>query len=143
MTPSQTAVMFAEGSAKRMGATKGTTTTAISMKSRKNPNIKMTAITTINFAQNPPGILDRNSFTSSSPPNPLKADVSMVAPRSIINTIEVVFEVSSMTLLRASSIRKVLHALQNTAIKSPITAMVAMIIAMPSSELRIFFMFNG
>ena len=143
MTPSQTAVMFAEGSAKRMGATKGTTTTAISMKSRKNPNRKMTAITTINLPQNPPGILDKNSFTSSSPPNPLKADVSIAAPRSIINTIEVVFDVSSMTSLNMSSIRKVLQALQKTANKSPITEMVANIIAMPSSELRIFFMFNG
>ena len=40
MTPSQTAVMFADGSASRIGATIGTTTTAISMKSRKKPRTK-------------------------------------------------------------------------------------------------------
>ena len=97
--------MLADGSARRIGATSGTTTTAISIKSRKNPSKNITAITTMNCAQNPPGIPVRNSLTSSSPPNPLNAEVSMVAPRRIMNTIEVVFEVSSITPLRVSSIR--------------------------------------
>ena len=61
ITPSQTAVIFADGSAKSIGATIGTTTTAISIKSKKNPSMKITAITIINFAQNPPGKELRNS----------------------------------------------------------------------------------
>ena len=134
--------MFAEGSASNIGATSGTTTTEISIKSRKNPRKKITAITTMNCAQNPPGILPRNSLTSSSPPNPLKAEVSMAAPISIMNTIEVVLEVSSITPLSVSSMRKVLQALQNTEINNPKTAIVAMIIAVASSVLRMFFIFN-
>ncbi len=63
ITPSQTAVMLAEGSASRIGATIGTTTTAISMKSRKKPSTKITAITVMNFDQKPPGMPSRNSLT--------------------------------------------------------------------------------
>ena len=55
MTPSQTAVMLADGSISRIGATIGTTTTAISMKSRKKPRRKITAMTMTNCAQKPPG----------------------------------------------------------------------------------------
>ena len=55
MTPSQIALIFAPGSANNIGAMIGTTTTAISIKSRKKPNKKITAITTINCVQNPPG----------------------------------------------------------------------------------------
>ena len=49
ITPSQTAVMFAAGSANKIGATMGTTTSAISIKSRKNPRINITAITITNL----------------------------------------------------------------------------------------------
>ena len=55
ITPNHTAVIFADGSAKRIGATIGTTTTAISIKSRKKPRTKITAITITNFVQKPPG----------------------------------------------------------------------------------------
>ena len=68
ITPSQTAVMLADGSISRIGATMGTTTTAISMKSRKKPSTKITAMTMMNCIQNPPGSEVRNSLTSSSPP---------------------------------------------------------------------------
>ena len=105
ITPSQTAVMLADGSASNIGATSGTTTTDISIKSRKNPKKKITAMTTINWAQKPPGTLVRNSLTSSSPPNPLKAEVNIAAPIRIMKTIEVVLEVSSMTPLSVFSIR--------------------------------------
>ena len=49
----------ADGSASKIGATIGTTTTAISIKSKKNPRRKITNITTINCAQKPPGKLAR------------------------------------------------------------------------------------
>ena len=49
ITPSQTAVTLAVGSASRIGAMIGTTTTAISMKSRKKPRMKITAMTTTNL----------------------------------------------------------------------------------------------
>ena len=112
ITPSQTAVMFAEGSDKRIGATIGTTTTAISIKSRKNPSIKITAITIINFAQKPPGSEFRNSRTKSSPPNALNAAVSTAAPSNIIKTSEVVFAVSSITSFKVFSILKRRRELQ-------------------------------
>ncbi len=97
MTPSHTAVMLADGSASRMGAMIGTTTTAISMKSRKKPRMKITAMTTMNWPQNPPGNPVRKFFTSSSPPKPRKAAVSMAAPSRMMNTIDVVLAVSRHT----------------------------------------------
>ena len=48
MTPNHIALTFAPGSANNIGAIIGTTTTAISIKSKKKPNTKITAITTIN-----------------------------------------------------------------------------------------------
>ena len=80
ITPSHTAVTFADGSISRIGATIGTTTTAISMKSRKNPSKKITAMTTTNCVQNPPGRPVKNSLTRCSPPKPRKAEVSIAAP---------------------------------------------------------------
>ncbi len=104
MTPSQTAVMLAEGSSSRIGATMGTTTTAISMKSRKKPRMKITAITTMNWVQKPPGSPPRKSRTSSSPPKARKAAVSIAAPSRMMKTIEVVLAVSIITPRRVSSI---------------------------------------
>ena len=103
ITPNHTAVMFAEGSANKMGATIGTTTTAISMKSRKKPRIKITNITMANCAQKPPGKLLRNSFTISSPPKARNAEVSIAAPSKMINTKAVVFDVSNITSFKISS----------------------------------------
>ena len=97
ITPSQTAVMFAAGSANKIGATMGTTTTAISIKSRKNPRINITAITITNLAQNPPGIELRKLRTNSSPPKARNAAVYTAAPNRMINTSEVVLAVSSIT----------------------------------------------
>ena len=48
ITPSHTAVTLAPGSISKIGATIGTTTTAISMKSRKNPMMKITSMTMVN-----------------------------------------------------------------------------------------------
>ena len=103
ITPNHTAVMFAPGSASRIGATMGMTTTAISMKSRKNPSRKITAMTTMNCVQNPPGMLVSCSRTRSSPPKARNAEVSMAAPIRMMKTIEVVFAVSTITPLRVSS----------------------------------------
>ena len=114
ITPSHTAVILADGSASNIGATIGTTTTAISMKSRKNPRIKITAITIINFAQNPPGSEFKNSRTKSSPPNALKAAVRTAAPKRIIKTREVVFAVSNITSFKVSSILYSLRELQTS-----------------------------
>ena len=87
-----------------MGAIIGTTTTAISMKSRKKPNKKITAITTINCVQKPPGKSCKKFRTSSSPPNARNAAVSIAAPRRIINTIDVVMHVSVTTFFNTLSI---------------------------------------
>ena len=89
--------MLAAGSASKIGATIGTTTTAISIKSRKKPKTNITAITIINFAQKPPGMELRKSRTKSSPPKARNAAVRTAAPRRIIKTKEVVFAVSSIT----------------------------------------------
>ena len=125
MTPSQTAVIFALGSASRIGATIGTTTTAISIKSRKNPRIKITAITTINCDQKPPGNPCRKSRTYSSPPNPRNAAVSIVAPSRMINTMEVVFAVSIITSFRvfpSLNVRHVDQPIEMTSVVEAITA---------------------
>ena len=122
ITPSQIADTFASGSASRMGATIGTTTTAISMKSRKNPSAKITSITTMNWVQNPPGREDRKCRTISSPPNALKAAVSMAAPSRMMNTMEVVFALSTTTPRRVSPIRQTRRSDQPMATPSPATA---------------------
>jgi hypothetical protein len=122
ITPSHTAVMLACGSASRMGDTIGTTTTAISMKSRKKPSRKITAITMMNCAQNPPGRLVRNSFTNSSPPNARNADVSIAAPSRMMNTSDVVFAVSIITPCSVLSIRSVRKPLQISATIRPPSA---------------------
>ena len=90
-------MILALGSASNIGATIGTTTTAISIKSKKNPRTKMTTMTTKNCTQKPPGRLVSMCFTSSSPPKARNAEVSMAAPMRIINTIEVVLAVSPIT----------------------------------------------
>ena len=107
ITPNQTAVTFAEVSAKSIGATIGTTTIAISMKSKKNPKTNITAMTTINCDQNPPGNPVKKFLTISSPPKPLNAAVSIAAPIKIIKTIDVVRLVSSITFFKTLSILKV------------------------------------
>ena len=122
ITPSQTAVMLADGSASKIGATIGTTTTAISIKSRKKPSRNITSMTTINCAQNPPGKPDRKCFTTSSPPNPRKAAVSIAAPSKIIKTRDVVFAVSDMTSRSVSSIVNARHPLHAIPAQRPKTA---------------------
>ena len=114
--------MFAAGSASKIGATIGTTTTAISIKSRKNPKTNITAITMINFAQNPPGIELRKFRTRSSPPKARKAAVNIAAPKRIIKTSDVVFAVSSMTsciVLFSFKTLIPLHISEATSIKVP------------------------
>ena len=103
--------MFADGSANNIGATIGTTTTAISIKSRKKPRMKITNITMINLDQNPPGNEFKKSLTKSSPPNALNAAVRSAAPSKIINTKEVVLAVSSITPLRVFLTSNNLHTL--------------------------------
>ena len=112
ITPSQTAVTFAPVSASSIGAIIGTTTTAISIKSRKNPSKNITIITTTNCVQNPPGRSCKKSLTSSSPPKALKPEVNIAAPNRIINTIEVVTHVSVTTSFKTFSVLYVLQKLQ-------------------------------
>ena len=125
MTPSQTAAMFAEGSASRAGAMIGTTTTAISMKSRKKPRRKITTITIANLAKKPPGKPTRKSRTISSPPKARKAAVSIAAPSRMMKTRDVVFAVSTMTCLSVSLILYARQALQTMAITKHRTAAAA------------------
>ena len=54
-------------------------------------------MTIINLDQKPPGNVFKKSLTKSSPPNALKAAVSIAAPSKIINTKDVVFAVSNIT----------------------------------------------
>ena len=133
MTPNQTAVTLALGSASRIGATIGTTTTAISRKSRKKPRKKITAMTTMNWVQKPPGRAVKCSLTSSSPPKPRNAEVSIAAPSRMMNTIDVVLAVSSMTPCSVLSILNARHAAQAMAKISTPTAIQAS--AMPSASL--------
>ena len=125
ITPSHTAVILAPGSISNMGATIGTTTTAISIKSRKKPSTKITIITITNWLQKPPGIPTKKSLTTSSPPKPRKAAVNIAAPNKIIKTSEVVFAVSSITPLSVSSILKALQALHPIATNNPIVPIIA------------------
>ncbi len=126
MTPSQTAVIFAPGSISRIGATMGTTTTAISMKSRKKPSTKMTPITMMNCIQKPPGSEVRKSLTSSSPPKARKAEVSIAAPKRMMKTSDVVLAVSTITPFSVSSMRMVRNSDQKTEIRNITSAAVAM-----------------
>ena len=127
ITPNQTAVMFAPGSDSRIGATIGTTTTAISIKSKKNPRTNITAITITNFVQKPPGREFKKSFTSSSPPKALNADVKTAAPSRIIKTNEVVFAVSSITDRKTSSMRNSRAKLQPRPTNNPKQAKLPMV----------------
>ena len=138
ITPNHTAVMFALGSASRMGATMGMTTTAISMKSRKNPSRKITAMTTMNCVQNPPGRLLRYSRTKSSPPKARNAEVSMAAPMRMMKTIEVVFAVSTITPFSVSSMANARHRLQTMATSSPVVPTRAQMMPRTSSALVMF-----
>ena len=138
ITPNHTAVMLAPGSASRIGATMGITTTAISMKSRKNPSRKITAMTTTNCVQNPPGRLVRYSRTRSSPPKARNAEVSMAAPIRMMKTIEVVFAVSTITPLRVSSMAWARHRLQKMATSSPTVPASASAMPRASSALPMF-----
>ncbi len=137
MTPSQTAVMLADGSDSRIGATIGTTTTAISMKSRKKPRKKITPITMTNFIQNPPGREFRKSLTRSSPPKARKADVSIAAPRRMMKTSDVAFAVSSITPRRVSSICSTRMPDQINAVSNRIVAMTPSVMPVTSSGLSI------
>ena len=125
ITPSQTAVTLAVGSASRIGAMIGTTTTAISMKSRKNPSRKMTPITTTNLVMKPPGSPVRKSRTKSSPPKARKAAVSMAAPSRMMKTRAVVLAVSIITPSRVSSILKTRQPLHVTEARKTKDAIVA------------------
>ena len=124
ITPSHTAVIFAPGSANKIGATIGTTTTAISIKSKKNPSTKITAITITNCVQNPPGNEFKNSRTNSSPPNARNAAVSIAAPSRITKTKAVVFAVSIITpckVLLILSTRIALQMIPPSMTRAPIT----------------------
>ena len=120
------ALTLAPVSANNIGAIIGTTTTAISIKSKKNPKRNITVITTTNWIQNPPGKSCKKSLTNSSPPKALKPDVSIAAPSRIIKTIEVVVQVSITTSFKTLPTLKVLQKLQtmptkNMIVKKPVT----------------------
>ena len=143
MTPSHTAVMLADGSVSRIGATMGTTTTAISMKSRKKPRMKITAITMMNWVQNPPGSPVRKSRTSSSPPNARNAAVNIAAPRRMMNTSDDVLAVSIITDASVLSILRVRHPAQPSDTRNAMVAMTATINATTSLVPWMFFTLMG
>ena len=108
------------------------------MKSKKKPSTKITAITTINCVQKPPGRLVRKSLTISSPPKPLNAAVNIAAPIRIIKTIEVVKLVSIITFFKTLFILNVLQKLQTTPTSKNITANIAITKATTSDVDEIF-----
>ena len=112
------------------------------MKSRKKPSKKITAITTINCVQKPPGKSCKKSLTNSSPPNALKADVNIAAPRRIINTIDVVTQVSVTTFFKTLSILKALQKLHPIANKNQKTKKAVANIAIKFLVLSIFLTFK-
>ena len=129
-------------SANNIGAIIGTTTTAISIKSRKNPSKKITIITTTNCVQKPPGKSCKKSLTNSSPPKALNPEVSIAAPKRIINTIEVVTQVSVTTSFKTFSVLKVLQKLQPIPYTSMTTKKAVIKIALKSLSSK-FFTFNS
>ncbi len=75
--------------ASRDGATKGTTTNVISMKSRKKPRRNMTIMTPSIAPKAPPGSAASAFSIISSPPRPRKTSEKSAAPMRIVNTIVV------------------------------------------------------
>ena len=73
-----------------IGATIGTTTKVISIKSKKKPSKNIDIITISIALKVPPGRLVRKYSIVSSPPKPLKTRLKSVAPINIIKTIEVI-----------------------------------------------------
>ena len=73
-----------------IGATIGTTTKVISIKSKKKPSKNIDIITISIALKVPPGRLVRKCSIVSSPPKPLKTRLKNVAPINIIKTIEVI-----------------------------------------------------
>ena len=95
--------------ANNTGATIGTTTKVISIKSRIKPSKKITSITSSVAATIPPGRLLKNCSTTSSPPNPRNTREKIAAPIRIRNTIDVtsvVLWATSLSLARLSCPRR-------------------------------------
>ena len=80
----------------------------------------------------------RKCFTSSSPPNARKAEVSMAAPSRMMKTSDVVFAVSIITPRSVSSMRNTRHPLQMREKMSRPTAASAALMPKASSALLIF-----
>ena len=125
----------------KIGATIGTTTTAISIKSRKNPSIKITNITITNLVQKPPGKEFKYSLTNSSPPKALNAAVNIAAPNKILKTKDVVLAVSSITPCIVLPNLKSLQQLHAKAIQSIIDPTDPKKIPILSSKVLINFTF--
>ena len=119
----------------------GTTTTAISMKSRKKPRMKITSMTMANWVQKPPGSETRNSRTSSSPPKARNAAVSIAAPSRMMNTSEVVLAVSSITPWSVCSIRSTRIPDQISDTSSSTVPITPRVIPMRSAGVSIALMF--
>ena len=90
--------------ASRMGATMGTTTKVISMKSRMKPSRNINSITRIMAVTTPPGMSPRKSRTRSSPPKPRKTSENSAAPMKITNTMAVTRVVDSATSRNTASL---------------------------------------
>ena len=58
----------------------------------------VTSLSILRLIQNPPGRLVRYSVTRWSPPNARKAEISIAAPKRMMNTMDEVFAVSTMTM---------------------------------------------
>ena len=105
-----------------MGATIGTTTKVISIKSRINPSRKITIMTNNMAVNAPPGKSVKKSCSSSSPPNPRKTSEKIDAPISIKNTIDVTFVVSRTTYLVLPTVTVFFISARNTEPMAPTPA---------------------
>ena len=104
------------------GATIGTTTKVISIKSRIKPNKNITNITISVAPITPPGMSSNKLNTSSSPPKPLKTNENKLAPIRIINTIDVILVVLCITAVKFFRVSCFCHNANNVAPIAPIPA---------------------
>ncbi len=86
----------------RMGATMGTTTKVISIKSRMKPSRNISSMTMNMAPTTPPGRLVSSSRTTSSPPKPRNTSEKIDAPIRIMNTMQVTRRVLCITACRIS-----------------------------------------
>ena len=105
-----------------MGATIGTTTKVISMKSRMKPSRNMTNITISSATCGPPPKLSKKASIISSPPKPLKTREKSAAPIKIKKTMLVVSMVERAISLMTVGLSADLYAAKIIAPTAPTPA---------------------